>query len=95
MGKIPKEIVDKIELRNALNEEIREWCKKNIDINGMDIKSADITDKHIGEEQGTDDCKEWCDQVHQEEDWCVGDYFWETEYEGKKYLHMPFFKLRR
>ena len=28
MGKIPKEIVDKIELRNALNEEIREWCKK-------------------------------------------------------------------
>lgn len=26
MSKIPKEIVDKIEQRKALNEEIAEWC---------------------------------------------------------------------
>lgn len=89
MGKIPKEIVDKIEQRNALNEEIREWCEGNIDIDGMDTDSADITDEHFGKEQGNDDCKEWCDQICQGEDWYTGDYFWETEYEGK-YLHMKF-----
>ena len=27
MSKIPKEIVDKIEQRNKLNEEIEAWCK--------------------------------------------------------------------
>ena len=32
MSKIPKEIVDKIEQRNALNEEIAKWCRKNLDI---------------------------------------------------------------
>lgn len=28
MSKIPKEIVDKIEQRNKLNEEIEIWCKE-------------------------------------------------------------------
>ena len=36
MRKIPKEIVDKIEQRNALNEEIAEWCKENLELDGME-----------------------------------------------------------
>jgi len=35
MSKIPKEIVDKIEQRNKLNEEIETWCKENLDMDGM------------------------------------------------------------
>lgn len=35
MSKIPKEIVDKIEQRNKLNEEIDVWCKENLDMDGM------------------------------------------------------------
>ena len=58
MSKIPKEIVDKIEQRNKLNEEIETWCKENLDMNGMCSDSADITDYHTGEEQGNDECKE-------------------------------------
>lgn len=83
MSKIPKEIVDKIEQRNALNEEIERWCRKSLEMDGMDSDFADITDCHTGNEQGEEDCKEWCDQE------CMGDYYWETEYEGK-YLHMQF-----
>ena len=30
MSKIPKEIVDKIEQRNKLNEEIEAWCKETL-----------------------------------------------------------------
>ena len=89
MNKIPKEIVDKIEQRNALNEEIRAWCNKNLDMDGMSSDSAEITDFYRGDEQGTEDCKEWCDQWQIYEDWFRGDYFWETECEGK-FLHMPF-----
>ena len=59
MSKIPKEIVDKIEQRNKLNEEIETWCKENIDIDGIDSDCADITDNHTGNEQGSDECKEW------------------------------------
>ena len=62
MSKIPKEIVDKIEQRNKLNEEIETWCKENLDMDGMDSDCADITDHHTGDEQGSDKCKEWCDQ---------------------------------
>ena len=46
MSKIPKEIVDKIEQRNKLNEEIETWCKENLDMDGMDPDYADITDHH-------------------------------------------------
>ena len=42
MRKIPKAIVDKIERRNELNEEIAEWCKENIEIDGMDPDFADM-----------------------------------------------------
>ena len=62
MGKIPKEIVDKIEQRNALDNEIKEWCKNNLDMDGMDSKYAEITDYHTGDEQGTEERKEWCEQ---------------------------------
>lgn len=48
MNKIPKEIVDKIEQRNTLNEEIEEWCNKNLDMDGMDSNYADITDEYKG-----------------------------------------------
>lgn len=89
MSKIPKEIVDKIEQRNALNEEIAKWCKENLEMDGMNSDFADITDYHTGGEQGRDDCKGWCDQTCKGEDWYEGDYYWETEYEGK-YLHMDF-----
>ena len=89
MNRIPKEIVDKIEQRNALNKEISKWCRKNLDMDGMDTDSANITDYHTGQEQGTQHCKEWCDQHCLGEDWYVGHYYWETEYKGK-YLHMDF-----
>lgn len=55
--KIPKKIVEKIELRNRLNQEISEWLL--------------------------------CDQHNPYEDWYYGNYYWETEVEGK-YLKMPF-----
>ena len=90
MSKIPKEIVDKIEQRNKLNEEIEAWCKENLDMGGMCSDSADITDYHTGEEQGNDKCKEWCEQWtgYCEDDY-YGHYYWETEY-TEKYLHMEF-----
>lgn len=89
MNKIPKEIVDKIEQRKVLDKEIKIWCEENLDMDGMDSKYAKITDFHTGKEQGTEKCKEWCDQTCSYEDWYGGDYYWETEYEGK-YLHMYF-----
>lgn len=46
MSKIPKEIVDKIEQRNKLNEEIEAWCKENLDMDGMCSDCAGITDHH-------------------------------------------------
>lgn len=89
MSKIPKEIVDKIEQRNALNKEIEKWCYENLDMDGMSSDYARITDFHNGNEQGTDDCKEWCDQWQIYEDWYRGVYYWETEYENK-YLAMDY-----
>ena len=35
MKKIQKDIVDKIELRNRLNEEIKEWAEEHLDLDGM------------------------------------------------------------
>lgn len=89
MCKITKEIVDKIEQRNQLNEEITKQCKDNLDMEGMDVDNATIENYHTGQEQGSKKCKEWCDQKRMGEDWYIGDYYWETEYKGK-YLHMPF-----
>lgn len=89
MNKIPKEIVEKIEKRNTLNTEIEEWCRENLDMDGMSSDCAKITDFHSGKEQHTIDGKEWCDQTTLGEDWYAGTYFWETECEGK-FLAMDF-----
>ena len=92
MSKIPKEIVDKIEQRNRLNEEIRAWCNENLDsdLDGMDSDFADITDHYDGEVNSFgEEGREWCDQYQHGEDSFSGDYYWETEYLGK-YLHMGF-----
>lgn len=90
MSKIPKEIVEMIEERNRLDEKIKNWCEENLDMSGMNSKFAEIVDYHNGEEQGTDDCKEWCNQyVGFFEDDFYGDYYWETENENK-FLHMEF-----
>lgn len=91
MSKIPKEIVDKIEQRNRLNEEIKAWCNENLDMDGMDSDSADITDYYAGEVNSFEDeeGREWCDQYQVGEDSFYGDYYWKTEYSGK-YVHMEF-----
>lgn len=68
MKKIQKDIVDKIELRNRLNEEIKEWMKEHLDLDGMDVDGADIVDYHTGNKQGTEERKEWCDQPLQYRD---------------------------
>ena len=91
MSKIPKEIVDKIEQRNRLNEEIRAWCNENLNMDGMNSDFADITDYYAGDVnsfEGEEE-SEWCDQYQIGEDSFSGDYYWETEYLGK-YLHMEF-----
>lgn len=89
MKKIPKEIVEKIELRNKLNQEISEWLSDNTDALDCDTEYAEIVTEVAGKEQGTAECKEWCDQHNPYEDWYYGNYYWETEVEGK-YLKMPF-----
>lgn len=90
MSKVPKEIVDKIEQRNKLNEEIETWCKENIDIDEMCSYCADITDHHICDEQRSNGCRKMCEQRI---GYCKvdyhGHYYWKTEYPGK-YLHMEF-----
>lgn len=90
MSKIPKEIVDKIEQRNKLNEEIETWCKENLDVAGMCSYCADITDHHTGDEQRSNRCRKLCEQRI---GYCKvdyhGHYYWKTEYPGK-YLHMEF-----
>lgn len=90
-NKIPKSIIEKIEERNRLNEEIATWCEENLDIEGMSPEYADITDYHTGTEQGNYGRKEWCEQ-HQDswiEDSFYGHYYWETEVKNK-FLHMEF-----
>lgn len=85
--KIPKEIVDKVELAGRLIKEINEWCEDNLDIEGTNPRYANITDYHTGNEQGTDEGREWYDQEVLGEDWFRSEHYWETEYEGK-YLHI-------
>lgn len=90
MSKIPKEIVDKIEQRNKLNEEIETWCKENLNMGGIRSNGVDITAHHAGDEQTTVNGREWCEQRtgYCEDDY-YGHYYWETEY-PEKYLHMEF-----
>lgn len=37
---IPREIREKIEQRNQLDEEIADWFQENVDVDGCDIKNA-------------------------------------------------------
>lgn len=74
----------------SIREEIDVWCKENLDMDGMCLDCADITDHHTGDEQATVSGREWCEQWtgYCEDDY-HGHYYWETEYPGK-YLHMDF-----
>lgn len=92
MNKIPKRIVDMIEERNRLNREITEFVNNEI---GNDVywntDQADIVgeDNITGDEQGDENCREWCDQTMWGEDCGCGFYYWETEVKGK-ILRMDF-----
>lgn len=79
--KIPKDIVEKIQLRDKINEEIAIWLYENTDIDGCDLCSVEIVNIEdvSGNEQGDDEGREWCDQSQLGEDYFYGDYFWETE----------------
>lgn len=83
---IPTEIVEKIKLRNQLDDEIERWCDENIDIEGMDTKYADITCKTTGQPNRDG---EWCEQHHYIEDSYYGHYYYPTETDGE-YVHMEF-----
>ena len=48
---IPREIREKIEQRNQLDEEIAGWFQENVDAYGCDIKNAYVVDEPKGEEQ--------------------------------------------
>ena len=89
MAKIPKEIVNKLQQVTDLKEELANWFRENLDVDGCDLNSAVIVGEPVGIEQGTPDCKEWSDQTTEGEDWHYGHYYWETE-EPKKYLRMWF-----
>lgn len=83
---IPREIREKIEIRNRLDNEIQKWCENNLDLEGMHSSTAYITDAPTGEEQI--EAEEWCDQVILGEDWYRGNYYWKMD--NGKFLCMPF-----
>ena len=86
MSKIPKKIVEMIEERNRLNREIVEFVNNEIgDDVYWNIDQADIVseDNIKGNEQGDENCREWCDQTMWGEDFGSGFYYWETEVKGK------------
>ena len=91
MGKVPKEIVNKLQQIEQLKMEVSNWIGANLDCEGCDTLMANLVTEPSGQEQGTAECKEWCAQstVGDSSDWYYGDYYWETEVPGK-YLHMPF-----
>lgn len=82
---IPKEIREKVEQRIKLNEELREWFKENIDVEGCDMDFARNVDEPSGEPQGDG---EYCEQRVMGEDWYVGRYYWQMD--NGKYLCMDF-----
>ncbi|MCQ2076501.1 MAG: hypothetical protein MJZ20_05620 [Bacteroidaceae bacterium] len=79
--KIPKDIVEKIQLRDKINEEIAIWLSENVDTDGCDLWNAELVNIEdvFGDEQGDDEGREWCAQSQLGEDYFYGDYFWETE----------------
>lgn len=91
---IPKEIVEKMEKVNELQEEIFEWAKENIDIEGSDLSFDEyekfeptyiFTNKPTGVKQSTG---EYCNQWEYAEDWYVGNYYYPT-FDGR-YLKLDY-----
>ena len=72
---IPREIREKIEQRNQLDEEIADWFQENVDVDGQK-----------GEEQIEEG--EYCKQTILGEDWYIGQYYWKMD--NGKYLCMDF-----
>ncbi len=91
MKKITTEIVEKIEKIKEMQNEVAIWLHGEVDCEGCDCMNPEIVSEPAGEEQGTDECKEWCNQSTMGDscDWYYGDYYWETEVKGK-YLKMSF-----
>lgn len=86
MNKIPQKIVKMVEERNKLDKEIDKFFREEIgDDVFYDTKYAEIVNANqvSGIEQGRSNCKEYCDQVMYGEDTGCGNYFWETEVNGK------------
>lgn len=83
---IPREIREKIEQRNQLDEEIADWFQENADVDGCDIKNAYVVDEPKGEEQIEEG--EYCKQTILGEDWYIGQYYWKMD--NGKYLCMDF-----
>ena len=83
---IPREIREKIEQRNQLNEEIADWFQENVAADGCDIKNAYVVDEPKGEEQIEEG--EYCKQTILGEDWYIGQYYWKMD--NGKYLCMDF-----
>lgn len=83
---IPREIREKIEQRNQLDEEIADWFQENVDVDGCDIKNAYVVDEPKGEEQIEEG--EYCKQTILGEDWYIGQYYWKMD--NGKYLCMDF-----
>lgn len=82
---IPKEIREKIEERNRLNEELKSWFDENTDTEGCNIRDAYIVDEPTGESQGDG---EYCEQWIMGEDWYRGHYYWQMD--NGKYLCMDY-----
>nr|DAM50577.1 MAG TPA: hypothetical protein [Caudoviricetes sp.] len=72
-------------IRNMSDEELAEWLTNMCDFEKNEEPYKSIYNLDTEKEE----CKEWCDQTCLNEDWYIGDYFWEAECTGK-YLHMRF-----
>lgn len=92
MKKIPKKIVEMIEERNRLNEQIAEFVTNEIGNDAYwNTEHAEIVNEEniTGEEQGDENCREWCDQTMLGEDYGSGFHYWETE-NKEKFLRMHY-----
>ena len=92
MNKIPKKIVEMIEERNRLNEQINEFVNNEIgdDVYWNTDHAEIVSEENItGKEQGDENCREWCDQSMTGEDCGCGFYYWETEV-NNKYLRIDY-----
>lgn len=86
---IPKEVREKVEMRDKLNDEIKNWCEENLEMEGKDSNSAYIVDNPKGAEQSlSGENEEWCNQSCLGEDWYQGEYYWKMD--NGQFLCMDF-----